>query len=426
MTVRYRFAARRPPNDAYADAFARDRAGISLLRNRRSGAPGEHRRPGRRVHAALGLGGDRDRVAAGHRGGEGQRRDPPLVGETRPDRRVAPDDPGLPGLARGRGRQVEDQVRRGAVRRDDEGSARTIAGRRGERHDLRADGAGDGRGVAIRVAARAAVAEERDHEHRCERERNGERHRAAQVAAQCGQPAWPRTAPGRTADDRGAKTRRRIAPLRFGDGPGRLGERPQLGAAAWTGLQVRIDGAALVRIQRAERVRREVVERMVRHGIAISIRSPARSLAMPRRTRLFTVPSGVPVRSAISRCERPDQNARLNTTRCSSGSAAIAARTRSARRLAMTRSSTWVSSTSSAASSIAASRSTRRPFVRRQSIAALRAIASSHVRTEPRSARYDLARRQTAWNASWATSSAGAGAPSIRYRTPNTVRPWRS
>jgi len=126
------------------------------------------------------------------------------------------------------------------------------------------------------------------------------------------------------------------------------------------------------------------------------------------------VPSGAPVRAAISVCERPDQNARLSVSRCSRGSDATAARTRCARKLAMTVSSTRRSSTSISVSSIAVSRPVRFPFERRQSMAALRAIASSHVRTEPRSGRYRLAWRQTEWNAFWATSSADSGIPSIR------------
>src|SRR5439155_7189160 len=133
----------------------------------------------------------------------------------------------------------------------------------------------------------------------------------------------------RALDDRGAQTRRHVTSTALRDAPRGFRVGAELGAAARARLDMRADRARFFRVERTERVRGEVVDRVSGHETPAPI-SRSRSLAMPRRTLVFTVPSGTLVRAAISLCESPDQNASASTSRCSGGSDATAARTRSA------------------------------------------------------------------------------------------------
>ena len=85
--------------------------------------------------------------------------------------------------------------------------------------------------------------------------------------------------------------------------------RGELGGARGAPRDMRLDLARFGVVERAERERGELLGRvtfdvdgLVAHEPPSSA-SRSRSFAIASRTRLFTVPSGVPVRSAISRCE---------------------------------------------------------------------------------------------------------------------------
>src|SRR5438477_142812 len=161
----------------------------------------------------------------------------------------------------------------------------------------------------------------------------------------------------------------------------RLFELGQLARALIAGLEMRLHRSPLGLLERTERVGGQVFERVTSAVDAhLSSTKRSRSFVIPRRTRLFTVPSGVFVRAAISVCEYPPQNASDSTSRCSAGSSETALRTRSSRSASTTRSSTLPSAMRSAAVSMLTSRSDRLPRVRRQSIAAFRQMARSPVR----------------------------------------------
>ena len=69
--------------------------------------------------------------------------------------------------------------------------------------------------------------------------------------------------------------------------------------------QVRLERALLGRIERVERVgRQQLVELVVGRRLVVMSAAP-RKVAIAVRRRVFTVPSGTPVRSAISECVRP-------------------------------------------------------------------------------------------------------------------------
>src|SRR5438445_4703521 len=119
--------------------------------------------------------------------------------------------------------------------------------------------------------------------------------------------------PAGSADDAGAPmaqddARAQIAWWLFLDTADRRGfvervlERRELARALVALRDVGRDRLALALLERAERVGRKIFGRMAieRHR---SSASRSRSLFIPSRTRLFTVPSGVFVRAAISLCE---------------------------------------------------------------------------------------------------------------------------
>src|SRR5207247_11330781 len=96
-------------------------------------------------------------------------------------------------------------------------------------------------------------------------------------------------------------------------------------------LDVRSDHLALLVLERAERVGREVFGRVSFLGHRSSSRL-SRSLFIASRTRLFTVPSGVAVRAPVSLCDEPPQDAGARPSRCPGGSFPPPPPTRSARR----------------------------------------------------------------------------------------------
>src|SRR5690606_32254454 len=95
--------------------------------------------------------------------------------------------------------------------------------------------------------------------------------------------------------------------------PGRVGAR-----------EPGLDLVALVALQRAGREEEEQVLALVgRHASSLpsrSARSTLRSESSPWRMRVFTVPSGSPSRSAISRCDRPSKKLSSTARRDASGS----------------------------------------------------------------------------------------------------------
>src|SRR5947209_8193655 len=96
----------------------------------------------------------------------------------------------------------------------------------------------------------------------------------------------------------------------------RLFELGQLARALVAGLEMRLHEGSLGLLERTERVRGQVFERVTSAVDAhLSSTKRSRSFVIPRRTRLFTVPSGVFVRAAISVCEYPPQNASESTSR---------------------------------------------------------------------------------------------------------------
>ena len=96
-------------------------------------------------------------------------------------------------------------------------------------------------------------------------------------------------------------------------GRGRLPELGDLGMRLRAGREVRPDRVRLGRLERPEGVQRSEVahgvavevERPQGHGSTPGLASSRRSAPSPRRMRPFTVPSGTPVRSAISVWLRP-------------------------------------------------------------------------------------------------------------------------
>src|SRR5207237_8041650 len=82
----------------------------------------------------------------------------------------------------------------------------------------------------------------------------------------------------------------------------RVLERRDLTLALIALRDVRRDRLPLAFFERSDRVGRKILGRMAVHRHRSSA-SRSRSLFIPSRTRLFTVPSGVFVRAAISLCE---------------------------------------------------------------------------------------------------------------------------
>src|SRR5919204_2792814 len=336
---------------------------------------------------------DRDAVARPERSGQRQREYAPGLARPRGHRDGAWfEHPCFPGLARRRRRQANHEIGLSS-RRDHDRCARVrIRALWRERDHPSVRDTRESVRVFVALQTRRADDGERDEQQNDERGGNEQRDWTRDERAELFDPV--RGADGARAtmaqNDPRPQVARRLDVDRADRS--RLVERclecREIARALLAGREVRRDRLALALVERAEHVRGEVFGRMTIKSHCSST-NRSRSLFIPRRTRLFTVPSGVFVRAAISVWEYPPQNARARTSRCSTGSSPTALRTRSARTATMTRSSTFASDRSSLASSIATSRSTRLPRVRRQSIAAFRLIARSHVRTEPRSGRYE-------------------------------------
>src|SRR5439155_26630622 len=127
--------------------------------------------------------------------------------------------------------------------------------------------------------------------------------------AQCRKAAPPRALVPR--DDPPPEVRRR--------GHGRFGCERSEGRALRFELRLAhralrkmaVDRIALPAVEEPEGVEAEVVRRMLRHGASSA--SVRRSWLIARRARLFTVPSGAPVRVAISDCVWPSDYASTRT-----------------------------------------------------------------------------------------------------------------
>ncbi len=229
----------------------------------------------------------------------------------------------------------------------------------------------------------------------------------------------PRGAPGRRLP-----RRRRARPARTrprGRGPRRRSSRAASNGSGRSSVLGLLAGR-----RRPHRPARPAVDPVVpadsvpaRFAAAVAASSSptiARRIASsPRRMRLLTVPSGVPVRSEISCWVKPAKYPSSIAWRWTSESAPSAARTASASRFAETSphtSGSWNAGGGTASRSGSSVVGRRR---RTASIARWWTIDSSHVFTLPRPSMYLAALRQTPRNASWTTSSARVASFVIRY-----------
>src|SRR5262249_24758824 len=147
------------------------------------------------------------------------------------------------------------------------------------------------------------------------------RRRRGNIADGCGFDA-PQQAllHGRRSLDRG----QRLAQLReLGLGGGEAFEHVPIAAR-----QPGLDLVALVALERAAGVQEDQLVSLVgAHGVPVpyaSARSVLRSASSPCRIRVFTVPSGSPSCSAISRCESPSKKFSSTARRWDSGSSSSA------------------------------------------------------------------------------------------------------
>ncbi len=163
--------------------------------------------------------------------------------------------------------------------------------------------------------------------------------------------------------------------------------------------------------QRAHCIKREVIPILiVRRHVASSFRRKCK----PSRMRDFTVPSGSPIRAAISTCVKPSRKASSNTCLCSAGRRAINAFAFPA---SATQSGRASSDGRSGGPEVSLDPASTLPF-RSKSTALWRAITASQAASRPRRLSNVAAFRHNCRKTSCATSSAACSLRKTRKATP--------
>src|SRR5487761_1961844 len=208
------------------------------------------------------------------------------------------------------------------------------------------------------------------------------------------------------------------------------GQRLQLQSATWTRVKVVEDPRSVAAGNGTEReLEKAFADRFTRrrvlggkiHDVSVAT-TASRSLARPKRTRLFAVPKGIASSMATSAIVLPYMVASTTARRCSKGNVANAARARVT--------SSDIAATSSGGRSLlirfmkvrssGAVGMARR--TRKASIARFRVMVRVQEVTDPRRVSNIDACRMIRMNASWVTSSAVPGSPTIPSANPKRRR----